>query len=147
MSSIALVSAASGFVIERQNAASLETFGPLEGRAWMTLAPPEMATLGFRAIEETLDTGRLVRYDTETEHGWGRTSVLALRTGKVLTSWRPLTGQERITDHPRVHENAALCRLAAEHLDRLDWALREGRPLPHLPAALRPSRGSDPGVR
>jgi hypothetical protein len=145
MVAIALVGPLHGFVIERQNDKSIATFGGLVGREWMTLGPPEMATPGFRAIEETLDTGRLVQYDLETAQGWGRTTVLALKTGQVMTSWRPIIGPSPAS------ATEAFCRLAAEHLRRLAWALEEGRPLPHLPAGLRPAplpvSGSAPSDR
>jgi hypothetical protein len=145
VSAIALVGPLDGFVIQRQNPDSIATFGGLVGRGWMTLSPPEVATVGYRAIEETLDTGRMVRFELESEHGWGQSSALALRTGQVMTSWRPIIGPSPAS------ATEAFCRLAAEHLRRLAWALEEGRPLPHLPAGLRPAplpvSGSAPSDR
>jgi hypothetical protein len=139
MVAIALVGPLHGFVIQRQNEKSIATFGGLVGREWMTLGPPEMAIHGFRAIEETLDTGKLVQYDLETEQGWGRTTVLALQTGQVMTSWRPIIGPSPARDLE------SFCRLAADHLDRLATALEQGLPLPHFPSAPRPAPRPVPG--
>lgn len=127
---VALVTATRGFVVERQNAASLATFGGIIGMPWVRLgrAPLETIRLGHSAIEETLDTGELVRWVSESDAGPGDSSALALRTGMVLTTWQPV-----IVETPAVD----LDRLAAEYWDRVAWALREHRPVPHLPDALR----------
>jgi hypothetical protein len=139
VSAIALVGPLDGFVIQRQNPDSIATFGGLVGRGWMTLSPPEVATVGYRAIEETLDTGRMVRFELESEHGWGQSSALALRTGQVMTSWRPIIGPSR------GHDLESFCRQAADHLDRLATALEQGLPLPHFPSAPRPDPRPVPG--
>jgi hypothetical protein len=137
MVAIALVGPLHGFVIERQNDKSIATFGGLVGREWMTLGPPEMATPGFRAIEETLDTGKLVQYDLETEQGWGRTTVLALQTGQVMTSWKPLP--PRLVIPPTLTENVEdhRVRVAQKTL----WLLYRAGLLPLPPGpSLLPTR-------
>jgi hypothetical protein len=145
--SVVVVSATEGFVIQRQNEVCRETFGQVAGTRWRGLrtAPSEVIERTYRAIEEAVDTLRLVRVDAPSHEAPGTLSAVLLRkSGNVMVTWKPT---EPVTRSPLVRGSEAYCRLLAEHLDRLAWALEEGRPLPHLPAALRRSPAAVPSVR
>lgn len=139
MHPMVLLRARGGFVVDRQNPVSLATFGDHTGSRWrdIRVMPADARLAALVGLEEAMDTGKLQRSVLETELGPGVTTTLALRTGQVLMTWAPVIEQPSLATGTE-----ALCRLAAEHLDRLAWALEEGRPLPHLPAALRQGRAA-----
>jgi hypothetical protein len=143
--SVVVVSATEGFVIQRQNEVCRATFGQVAGSRWMGLrtAPGEVIERTYRAIEEAVDTGRLIRVDAPSHESPGVLSaVLLQRSGNVMVSWKPTAP---VIGRSPVSDLESFCRQAADHLDRLATALEQGLPLPHFPSALRPDPQPVPG--
>lgn len=90
------------------------------------------------AVEAAYDTGDMQSYELPANGGVGRTSVLRV-DGVLLSRW------VWITEPPQPAIDLVVrMGLMAEHLDHLAWALREGLPMPRVPAALRGAPGSRP---
>jgi hypothetical protein len=137
-SSIVVVRASAAFPIARQNEQCHAAFGDVRATRWLRLqtAPMETLLATYRAIEETLDTGLVVTMRCPgTIAGDGTLTAMRTSALDVTVIFRP----DVVTVSPPTNGSAAFYHLLAEHLDRLAWALRENRPLPHLPAALRPA--------
>ena len=135
MSSALLVGA--DFRYARQDAVSLADWGDWSGRTLAEMCEPFQPEEVIRGlilptVERAQDTGELLSYDLPSRGGVGRTTVLRTREG-LLTRWEWI-------EQPVIVSLPSRRWLEAEHLHRVAWAMREGRPLPHLPAALRPGR-------
>ncbi len=129
--SVALLTPLRGFRVERQNTASMASFGSLAGRRWLDLpaASRDLLWVGHHAIEEALDTGRTIRWTGMDERGVkGDMSARLLRTGLVMTTWRPF-----IEAHP--HGSSDLHRIAADLRDLLAELRQPRRSPPSVPSA------------
>ena len=132
--------AGADFRYARQDAVSLADWGDWSGRTLAEMCEPFQPEEVIRGlilptVERAQDTGELLSYDLPSRGGVGRTTVLRTREG-LLTRWEWIEQPVKV-DHRRK------LLIAAEHLDRLAWALRTGAPLPPLPAVLRPSGEAD----
>lgn len=118
--------------VVRQSQSSLAHFGDQRGRAWDAPFRRHVDGDAWRtrmvSVEQVRADGGVVRLASATSE-W---SVRDIGDGELLLTWRPL-----IEEPPAEFGLVARMDLLAEHLDHLSWALREGRPLPHVPAALR----------
>jgi len=96
---VAVLRATRGLVIVRQSLSSIEAFGDLRGTSWVETsrrhAPAETRHAAFAAVEEAADTQGLVRVRLwAPEPAWF--SARWIDDGQVLTTWRPMTHEERI---------------------------------------------------
>lgn len=127
----------SGWTYREQDEGSIADWGDHRGTTLAEVCrlfqPDEVVRdLILPTVAEAMDTGKLMSYDVAVRGGSGRTTVMRV-DGVLLTRWDWITGP------PPASDFAFRLGLLAEHLDRLAWALLEGRPLPPTPAAL--SRG------
>lgn len=141
----------SGHQYRDQDEVSLSDWGDFRG--W-TLAemcrlfqPPETIRTIIETADAVMDDGQTRWYDLPSRGGTGRTTLVRVG-GLLLTRWDWLAAPVIEPGPPDVALSVRLS-LMAEHLDRLAWALREGRDLPHVPAALlraarRPPSSSAP---
>jgi hypothetical protein len=132
---VAVVSGAR-HVQRSQTATSRAMFGNLVGtsvpEATARYQEPATVRVLVDMLETAQDTGEPQVMLLPAANGLGRLDAWRAE-GLLLTTWTWIT-------EPLRFDHAARLRLAAEHLDRLAWALRTGRQLPHYPAGLRRGR-------
>ena len=123
-------------VFRVQTPASVDAWGALTGESLYDttarMQTPEVLRLVIDGADSAMDTGDAQTVLVPFLGGLG--SVLFVPEGGTLFSrW------EWINEPPPVTSEVRLAILA-EHHRRLAWALREGRPLPHVPAVLLAAR-------
>lgn len=118
---------------------SIAEWGDLRGTSMIEasyrMQPPDVARLVIESADRAMDTGETVRVEVPFAQMAG--SIIWVPGRDALFSvWEWLTAPEP----PEIASDLRLAVLA-EHLQRLAWSLREGRPLPHVPAVLRAGPG------
>lgn len=132
---VAVIRPAGGFVVVRQSAESARSIGNTVGLRYEQYSGrygAEVATAALRTLEAAADGPPLAQVRLWAPDGPGDWKARRLDSGDLLATWRPVPPEELLTP-------AARLRLIAEWLERSVWCSRTGRPLPPVPAWLRPS--------
>jgi hypothetical protein len=125
-----------------QSGASRSDFGDLTGLPLSAVASgfhaPETARAIMELYDAAMDTMESQRLLVPMGPRLGRMTVARDHT-VLVAQWDWIT--EPVTEPPPAIALEVRLDVMAEHLHRLAWALREGRPLPHVPATLRAGPG------
>jgi hypothetical protein len=127
------------FEYTSQTPQSVTEWGLLIGESMLDatrrLQPPEVLVLVRSMAEAAMDTRETQTEVVPFRGAPGRVTMLA-EGGMLFSRWEWL-----VTEPPPAIALEVRLDVMAEHLHRLAWALREGRPLPHVPATLRAGPG------